>query len=97
MFVTATKLAGLLVTVTIAANAFSFSRYRKKNLLPFQTPIDESSDILASFNVDPTDGSFSFITLKYLNCDGKIALYLIFKLVFGTSSQYDDLRYTMKA
>lgn len=56
MFVTATKLAGLLVTVTIAANAFSFSRYRKKNLLPFQTPIDESSDILASFNVDPTDG-----------------------------------------
>ncbi|KAL9407578.1 hypothetical protein AB3S75_046175 [Citrus x aurantiifolia] len=52
LLVSATQLAGILVTVTVAANAFSFSRYRKKNLLPLRSPIDESADILASFNVD---------------------------------------------
>ncbi|OVA13574.1 Glycoside hydrolase [Macleaya cordata] len=55
LFVTATKLAGILVTVTVAANAFSFSRYRKKYLLPFRSPIDESSDTLAVFNIDNTN------------------------------------------
>jgi beta-glucosidase/6-phospho-beta-glucosidase/beta-galactosidase len=54
LFVAATKLAGILVTVTVAANAMSFSFYRRKNLLPFRSPIDESSDILASFNVSPS-------------------------------------------
>lgn len=52
LFVSATKLAGILVTVTMAANAISFQRYRRKNLKPFRSPIDESSDVLASFNVD---------------------------------------------
>ncbi|KAK0608458.1 hypothetical protein LWI29_030985 [Acer saccharum] len=51
VFILATKLAGALVTVTVAANAFSFSRYRKKNLRRFRSPINESDDILASFNV----------------------------------------------
>ncbi|KAG9457755.1 hypothetical protein H6P81_002263 [Aristolochia fimbriata] len=55
LFVSATKLAGVLFTVTVAANAFSFSRYRKKNLRPFQSPIDESSDVLADFSGDPTN------------------------------------------
>ncbi|XP_077217745.1 glycosyl hydrolase superfamily protein isoform X2 [Tasmannia lanceolata] len=55
LFVTATKLAGVIVTITVAANAFSFSRYRKKNLRPFRSPIDESSDTLALFNIDPTN------------------------------------------
>ncbi|XP_031252986.1 beta-glucosidase-like SFR2, chloroplastic isoform X2 [Pistacia vera] len=50
LFVSATKLAGVLVTATVAANAFSFSRYRKKYLQRFRSPIDESTDILASFN-----------------------------------------------
>jgi hypothetical protein len=52
LFVTATKLAGLLVTVTVAANAFSFSRFKKKNLRRFRSPIDESADTLADFNVN---------------------------------------------
>ncbi|KAK3190348.1 hypothetical protein Dsin_029909 [Dipteronia sinensis] len=52
VFILATKLAGVLVTVTVAANAFSFSRYRKKNLRRFRSPINESDDILASFNVE---------------------------------------------
>ncbi|KAM7488021.1 hypothetical protein LguiB_025505 [Lonicera macranthoides] len=55
LFVSATKFAGILATVTVAANAFSFSRYRKKNLKPFLSPIDESSDTLALFNVNPSD------------------------------------------
>ncbi|XP_021906742.1 beta-glucosidase-like SFR2, chloroplastic isoform X2 [Carica papaya] len=52
LFVSATKIAAVLVTLTVAANAFSFSRYRRRNLRPFRSPIDESSDILADFNVD---------------------------------------------
>ncbi|XP_015900115.3 beta-glucosidase-like SFR2, chloroplastic [Ziziphus jujuba] len=52
IFVTATKVAGILVTVTVAANAFSFSIFRKKNLRRFQSPIDESSDTLAVFNIN---------------------------------------------
>ncbi|XP_059631981.1 beta-glucosidase-like SFR2, chloroplastic [Cornus florida] len=54
LIVSATKLAGILATVTVAANAFSFSRFRKKNLRPFSSPIDESSDTLAVFNINPT-------------------------------------------
>ncbi|CAK9187610.1 unnamed protein product [Ilex paraguariensis] len=61
LFVSATKLAGLVVTVTVAANAFSFSRFRKKNLKSFHSPIDESSDALAVFNVNPsTEGDKEF-------------------------------------
>lgn len=52
LFITATKLAGVLVTASIAASAFSFSRFHKKNLRPFRSPIEESSDTLAEFNVD---------------------------------------------
>lgn len=55
LVVTASKLAGVLVSVTVAANVFSFSRYRKKNLKPFQSPIDESADVLAIFNLNPSD------------------------------------------
>ncbi|KAJ6790918.1 beta-glucosidase-like SFR2, chloroplastic [Iris pallida] len=53
LFLTAFKLAGALVTVTLAANAFSFSRYRRRNLGPFRSPIDESADVLADFNTLP--------------------------------------------
>ncbi|CAI9786545.1 unnamed protein product [Fraxinus pennsylvanica] len=54
LFISTTKLAGILVFVTVATNAFSFSRFQKKNLKPFRSSIDESSDILAVFNVNPT-------------------------------------------
>ncbi|KAK1424156.1 hypothetical protein QVD17_19475 [Tagetes erecta] len=57
LIVTATKLAGVLVSITVAANAISFSRYRKKNLAPFDSPIDETSDTLAIFNVNRSDDS----------------------------------------
>ncbi|KAG6431339.1 hypothetical protein SASPL_109418 [Salvia splendens] len=54
LFFTATKLAGVLVSVTVAANSLSFSRFKRKNLTPFKSPIDESADILAEFNINPT-------------------------------------------
>ncbi|GMY27976.1 beta-glucosidase-like SFR2, chloroplastic isoform X1 [Fagus crenata] len=60
LFVTATKLAGILVTVTVAANAFSFSRFRKKNLRRFESPIDESADTLAVFNANEGESNFFF-------------------------------------
>uniref|UniRef100_A0A251RRB8 Uncharacterized protein n=1 Tax=Helianthus annuus TaxID=4232 RepID=A0A251RRB8_HELAN len=55
LIITATKLAGVLASITVAANAFSFSRYRKRNLAPFDSPIDETSDTLAIFNVNCSD------------------------------------------
>ncbi|ONK78759.1 uncharacterized protein A4U43_C02F22120 [Asparagus officinalis] len=61
LFISATKLAGVLVTVTVAANAFSFSRYRRKYLRPFDSPIDESADVLADFTSLPgSDDAFFF-------------------------------------
>ncbi|XP_069147270.1 beta-glycosidase-like isoform X2 [Solanum lycopersicum] len=54
LFTAATKLAGVLVTITVAANAFSFSVYRKKNLKRFRSPIDDSADVLAHFNLNPS-------------------------------------------
>ncbi|XP_059280824.1 beta-glucosidase-like SFR2, chloroplastic [Lycium ferocissimum] len=60
LFTAATKLAGVLVTVTVAANAFSFSVYRKKNLKPFRSPINDSADVLADFNLNPDEGEQGF-------------------------------------
>lgn len=59
LFLAATKLAGVLVTVTVAANAVSFSRFRRKNLQQFDSPIDETSDVLAVFNVNDTSSAAS--------------------------------------
>ncbi|OIV95280.1 hypothetical protein TanjilG_07436 [Lupinus angustifolius] len=55
IFLTATKLAGAVVTLTVAANAFSFSRFRNKNLRTFRSPINDSDDTLADFNVTGTN------------------------------------------
>lgn len=60
LFISAAKLAGVLATVTVAANVFSFSLYRKKNLKPFKSPIDESAEILASFNLNEGEDEFFF-------------------------------------
>lgn len=60
LFVSAAKLAGVLATITVAANVFSFERYRRKNLRQFKSPIDESSEILASFNVNEEENEFFF-------------------------------------
>ncbi|CAJ1940770.1 unnamed protein product [Sphenostylis stenocarpa] len=60
LFLTATKLAGALLTLTVAANAFSYSRFRNKNLRRFRSPIDESSNTLADFNVAEEENGFFF-------------------------------------
>ncbi|MCD7446841.1 Beta-glucosidase-like sfr2, chloroplastic [Datura stramonium] len=60
LFTAATKLAGVLLTITVAANAFSFSVYRRKNLKRFHSPINDSADVLAHFNVNPSEGEKGF-------------------------------------
>ncbi|XP_074291914.1 galactolipid galactosyltransferase SFR2, chloroplastic [Silene latifolia] len=60
LIITATKIAGVLASLTFAANGLSYSRFRKKNLRSFESPIDESSDILADFNVNSSDGEPEF-------------------------------------
>ncbi|KAE9601520.1 hypothetical protein Lal_00040579 [Lupinus albus] len=60
LFVTATKLAGALVTLTVATNVFSFSRFRNKNLRTFRSPINDSDDTLADFNVTEVEDGFFF-------------------------------------
>ncbi|CAN1789407.1 Beta-glucosidase-like SFR2, chloroplastic [Linum perenne] len=63
LVVSATKVAGVLVSLTVASNAISFWRFQKKNLKSFQPGIDESSDILAEFNVDGGEGNEFFFGL----------------------------------
>ncbi|CAL1397498.1 unnamed protein product [Linum trigynum] len=58
--VTATKVAGVLASLTVASNAISFWRFQRKSLRSFDSPIDESSEILASFNVDGGENGFFF-------------------------------------
>lgn len=60
LIITASKIAGVLASLTLAANAFSYSRFRRKNLRSFRSPIDESSDVLADFRVDSSDGEPEF-------------------------------------
>ncbi|KAG0470558.1 hypothetical protein HPP92_017258 [Vanilla planifolia] len=60
LLVAATKLAGFILTISIAANVFSFYRYRRKNLGPFQSAIDESADVLAEFDVDSASEENTF-------------------------------------
>ncbi|KAI0511180.1 hypothetical protein KFK09_011805 [Dendrobium nobile] len=60
LIVGAMKLAGIVVTLSVAANVFSFSRYRRKFLRPFRSPIDESADVLAAFNVNSTSEENGF-------------------------------------
>lgn len=63
LLLTATKLAGVLVTVTIAANVFSYDRFRRKNLRRFESPIDESADTLADFNINEEGENVFFFGL----------------------------------
>eukprot|EP01018_Ginkgo_biloba_P026010 Gb_03715 [translate_table: standard] len=62
LLLNASKLVGVLATLTIAANTFAFHRFRKKNLQPFENPIDESKDVLAAFNIHDAEeeGGFFF-------------------------------------
>ncbi|KAF8094662.1 hypothetical protein N665_0358s0042 [Sinapis alba] len=55
------KVAGLFATITVGANAFSYTRFRRRNLGNFRSPIDESKEILADFNShEHKEGKFFF-------------------------------------
>lgn len=44
------KVAGLFATITVGANALSYTRFRRRNLGKIRSPIDESKEVLADFN-----------------------------------------------
>ncbi|KAJ4866009.1 hypothetical protein Rs2_52473 [Raphanus sativus] len=55
------KVAGLFATITVGANAFSYTRFRRRNLGKIRSPIDESKEILADFNShEHKEGKFFF-------------------------------------
>ncbi len=60
LLVTATKVVGVMGALTVAANSFAYRRFYKKNLAPFENPVDESHELLASFPIHK-DGWFSFL------------------------------------
>ncbi|KAH9324413.1 hypothetical protein KI387_004591, partial [Taxus chinensis] len=55
------KLFGVAGIIAVAANTFALLRFRRKKLAPFENPIDESQEFLASFPIDKNvddDGFF---------------------------------------
>lgn len=45
------QVVGLLATISVGANVFAFRRYRKKFLSPIDNPLDESQEVLATFDI----------------------------------------------
>uniref|UniRef100_A0A0C9RLY0 TSA: Wollemia nobilis Ref_Wollemi_Transcript_11775_2447 transcribed RNA sequence n=1 Tax=Wollemia nobilis TaxID=56998 RepID=A0A0C9RLY0_9CONI len=56
------SLAGVLTTLSVASNVIAFRRYRKKFLAPLDNPLDESHEVLATFDIEKSeeDGGFFF-------------------------------------
>ncbi len=80
LLVTATKVVGVVGALTVAANVLAYRHFYKKNLTPFENPIDESHELLASFPIDK-DGSLALTIplcffLKF-QCDDRFHLLLI--------------------
>lgn len=62
LLISISKLIGVAGVLGVAANVFSYRRFRKENLLPFDSTIDEDQDVLAEFPIDRDvdDGGFFF-------------------------------------
>lgn len=56
------NVVGLLATISVGANVVAFRRYRKKFLAPIDNPLDESKEVLATFDIHKPeeDGGFFF-------------------------------------
>lgn len=56
------KVFGVAGFIAVAANTFAFFRIHRRKLAPFENPIDESQEVLASFpvNKDVDDDGFFF-------------------------------------
>jgi hypothetical protein len=48
----ASKLAGVLATLSVTANTIAYIRFRKNFLEPLDNPLDESEEVLAAFDTD---------------------------------------------
>ncbi|XP_024518202.1 galactolipid galactosyltransferase SFR2, chloroplastic [Selaginella moellendorffii] len=62
LLINATKIVGAAGVLTVAANTIGYLQFRRKKLAPFECPIDESQELLASFPIDKPaeDGGFFF-------------------------------------
>lgn len=56
----ASKLVGVLATLSVTANTIAFIRFRKKFLEPLDNPLDESEEVLATFNIDKNEDAGGF-------------------------------------
>lgn len=52
LLLNASKVAGVVGAITVAANALAFRHFHNKNLAPFPDPVDETQEVLASFPID---------------------------------------------
>lgn len=59
LLLNASKVAGVVGAITVAANALAFRHFHHKNLAPFDDPVDESNEVLAAFPIDK-DGNKTF-------------------------------------
>jgi hypothetical protein len=59
LLLNASKVAGVVGAITVAANALAFRHFHHKNLAPFDDPVDESNEVLAAFPIDK-DGNKAF-------------------------------------
>lgn len=59
LLLNASKVAGVVGAITVAANALAFRHFNNKNLAPFDDPVDESNEVLAAFPIDK-DGNKTF-------------------------------------
>ncbi|CAM6089649.1 unnamed protein product [Calypogeia fissa] len=62
LLLNATKIIGVAGVILISVDSLFYRAFRKKNLLPFDSPIDEDDEVLARFAIDKDvdDGGFFF-------------------------------------
>ena len=60
ILINASKAVGVAGIISVVANAVIYRNFAKTNLHDFESPIDESQEVLASFAVDK-DGELSFL------------------------------------
>ncbi|BBN02752.1 galactolipid galactosyltransferase [Marchantia polymorpha subsp. ruderalis] len=62
LLLNATKVIGAAGIIAVAVDSVAYRRYRKRNLTPFENPLDETEEILARFEIeeDVEDGGFFF-------------------------------------
>lgn len=67
LLLNATKVIGAAGIIAVAVDSVAYRRYRKRNLTPFENPLDETEEILARFEIEE-DGKLNLFIIMLLNC-----------------------------